>query len=120
MMKSRENAKNRFFRHISGIFSGKRIFLKNRSPPCFEHCRCAFLRKKSEKTNDEISRKCLKTGFSGIFGRKIFFFENRIPSLSGDCHFEPLCQKLEKTNEPIPRKAGNRRTNERTDEHWLI
>ena len=27
----------------------------------------ASLYKKSEKTNDEISRKCQKTGFSGIF-----------------------------------------------------
>ena len=36
-----------------------------------------FVEKKSEKTNDEISRKCQKTSFSGIFptfsaGKKYF------------------------------------------------
>ena len=64
--------------------------------------------KKLEKTNDKISRKCQKTGFP-------VFSENRAPSLFGHCHFASLCQKSEKTNEPIPRKAGNRRTNGRTD-----
>ena len=59
--------KNGNFRHISGILDRKKIFLQNRTRSYFEHCQYAFLCKKSEKTNDEISRKCQKTGFSGIF-----------------------------------------------------
>ena len=55
------------FRHISGIFGRKKIFLKNRTRPHFGHCYYASLSQKSDKTNDEISRKCQKTGFSGIF-----------------------------------------------------
>ena len=30
--------KNGDFRHISGIFGRKKIFLKNRTQSCFEHC----------------------------------------------------------------------------------
>ena len=57
---------------------------------------------------------------SGIFVPKKIFSENRAPSHFGDCHFASLCQKSAKTNEPISRKAGNRRTDERTNEHRLI
>ena len=57
---------------------------------------------------------------SGIFGRKKFFFENRAPSHFEHCHFAPLCQKSGKTNEPISRKAGNRRTNGRTNERTKV
>ena len=42
---------------ISGIFGS--AFLKNRTRPYFGHC---YLCKQSEKTNDEISRKCQKLG----------------------------------------------------------
>ena len=78
--------KNGDFRHISGIFSRKKVFLKNRTQPYLDiintHC-CAINQK---KTNDEISRKSLKTGFPRIFpaflaGKK---------SLFGHCHFAPL------------------------------
>ena len=48
------------------------------------------------------------------------FSENQASSHFGHCHFASLCKKSEKTNEPIPRKAGNGRTNGRTDEHRLI
>ena len=89
------------FRHISSIFGRKNFFSKS-DRLCFEHSYYASLCKKSEKTNDEISRKRQKTGFSGIF-----------PAFSAG-------KKSEKTNEQIPRKAGNRRTDGRTDEHRLI
>ena len=79
--------KNGDFRHISGIFGWKKVFLKNRSRSCFGHCYCAFLNKKSVKTNDEISRKHRKTEFSGIFGRKNTFLENRAPSYFRYSHF---------------------------------
>ena len=48
--------------------------------------------KKSEKTNDKISRKHQKTGFSGIM-QKNLIFENRAPS-----HFGHLrqCEKFHK------------------------
>ena len=59
--------KNGDFRHISGIFGRKKVFLKNRARPYFDYCYYAFLNKESVKTNDEILRKCQKTGFSGIF-----------------------------------------------------
>ena len=59
--------KNGDFRHISGIFGRKKVFLKNRARPYFDYCYYAFLNKESVKTNDEISKKCQKTGFSGIF-----------------------------------------------------
>ena len=69
--------KNGDFRHISGIFGRKKIFLKNRARPYFDYCYYAFLNKQSVKTIDEISRKCQKIGFSGIFpafsaGKKFF------------------------------------------------
>ena len=62
---------------ISGIFGRKKVFLKNRARPYFDYCYYAFLNKESVKTNDEILRKCQKTGFSGIFpvfsaGKKCF------------------------------------------------
>ena len=82
-----------------------------------------FVQKNQKKLMMKSRVNAQKPGFrhiSGIFGRKKIFFENRAPSLFGHCPFAPLCQKSEKTNEPIPRKAGNRRTNERTDEHGLI
>ena len=59
--------KNGHFQHISGIFCRKKTFLKNQTRPCFEHSEYETLCKKSEKTNDEISKKYQKTGFSGIF-----------------------------------------------------
>ena len=46
---------------------------------------------------------------------KICFFENRAPSHSRVYSHAPLCQKSENLNEPISRKAGNRRTDERTN-----
>ena len=99
---------NSDFRHISSIFGRKRIFLKNRTRPYASLC------KKSDKTNEEISRKCQKTGFFSIFpafsAGNEFFFENRAPSHFEYCHFASLCQKSEKTNELLSRKAGNRLT----------
>ena len=49
--------KNRFFRHISGIFGRKIFFFKNRAPSLFGHCHFGSLCQKSEKTNGSIPRK---------------------------------------------------------------
>ena len=49
--------KNRFFRHISGIFGRERSFFENRAPSHFGHYYFASLCQKSEKTNEPISRK---------------------------------------------------------------
>ena len=81
------------FPHISGIFGRKIFFLKNRT----RHCKYASLCRKSEKTCDEISRKCQKTGFSGIFpaisvGKLCFFFENRALSHFRYCNFASVCK----------------------------
>ena len=59
--------KNGDFQHISGIFSWKKVFLKNRTWPYFGHCYYAFLYKESVKTNDEISRKRQKPVFPAYF-----------------------------------------------------
>ena len=76
VQKSNEYVLKRDLRHISGIFGRKKVFLKNRTWPCFGHCCYAFLNKKSVKTDDEISNKRQKTSFSGIFGRKSTLIEN--------------------------------------------
>ena len=66
---------------ISGIFPafsvGKKFFLKITLGHALAIAITHFWTKKSIKTNDEISRKCQKTGFSGIFpafsaGKKCF------------------------------------------------
>ena len=61
--KSNENVLKRRF----PAFSAGKVFLKNRTRPCFGHCYYAFLNKKSVKTDDEISSKRQKTGFAGKF-----------------------------------------------------
>ena len=68
--------------------------------------------KKLMKSRENAKRK----RFSGIFpenARKSFL--NWAPSQFGHCHFASLCQNSEKNNEPILRKAGNRRTDGRTN-----
>ena len=105
-----------YFRH----FRPKKNFLKNRILSCFEHYYYASLCKKSEKTNDKISRKCQKIGFSSIFSAfpaKNFFFENRAPSHFGHCHFASLCENQKKLMSRTQEKlVTDRRTNERTNE----
>ena len=115
--KSDENLQKRRFPAFS---PGKELFSKFGLGHVLSIANTHLCAKKIEETNDEISRKCQKTGFSGIFpafsaGKKMFF-ENWAPSHLGHCHFASLCQKSEKTNEPISRKAGNRRTDGRTNE----
>ena len=58
--------KNGNFRYIYGIFDRKKKFSKIGLGHVLSNPNTS-LSKKSEKTNDEISRKCPKTGFSGIF-----------------------------------------------------
>ena len=59
---------------ISGIFqafsAGKEFFSKIGLDHVLSIASAHLYEKKSEKTNDEISRKCQKTSFSGIFGQK--------------------------------------------------
>ena len=59
--------KNGDFRHISGIFGRKKNFSKIRLGHILDIINTLLCAKKLEKTSDEISRKCPKTGFSGIF-----------------------------------------------------
>ena len=78
MKESRENVKKTGFPAYFWYFRPEKVFLKNRTPPCFGHCYYAFLNKQSVKTNEEILRKCQKNGFSGIFpafsaGNEFFF-----------------------------------------------
>ena len=90
--KSDENLQKRRFPAYFRHFRPEKIFLKNRTRSCFEHCYGASLSKKSEKTNDEISRECQKIGFSGIFGRKNMFYENRAPAHFRYCHLASVCK----------------------------
>ena len=88
--------KNSNFRHISGIFGQKKVYLTNWTWPYFGHCYYAFLNKESVKTNDEILRKCQKTGFPAYFRYfrpEKFFFRK-----SGSVTFWrlPLCILLPK------------------------
>ena len=69
MMKSRENVKKpvfpAYFRHFP---PEKYVSRKSDSTMLWAFLIPSYLcEKKSEKTNDEISRKCQKTGFSSIF-----------------------------------------------------
>ena len=84
--------KNGDFLHISGIFDWKRIFLKNVLSIANAH----LYGKKSEKTNNQISRKCQKTGFSSIFlsflaGNEFF------PKIAGSLTFWtlPFCNSVQ-------------------------
>ena len=108
----------------NSILKPKKIFWKKLFSPAFRGCCPLHLHKKSEKSNEAILHKVQKTLFIGCFlpkfAQKNFFLKNRAPSHFGHYHFASLCKKSEKTNEPIPRKAGNRRTNERTNGQRLI
>ena len=86
----------------------------------------ASLCKKSEKTDDEISRKCQKTGFSGIFpafsAGKIYFLEIRLRHFLGItilhlCAKNLMSQSREKL---VTDERTDERTNERTDERTNI
>ena len=48
---SRKCPKNRFFRHISGIFGRKKIFFENPAPSLFEYHHFASLCKKLETSD---------------------------------------------------------------------
>ena len=64
---------------IYGIFGRKKIFSKIGLGHILGIIYTHLCAKKSEKTNDEISRKCQKTGFSGIFpAGKICFSKIRL------------------------------------------
>ena len=110
--------KNNDFWNISGILGQKRIFLKNWTWPCFVY---ASLCKKSEKTNDEISRKCPKTGFSGIFpafsAGKNFFLKIGLRHILGITILHLCAKNQEKLMSQSREKLVR---NERTDGQRLI
>mgnify|MGYP007015776684 CR=1 FL=1 len=112
-----QNTKIRFLRRI-------RIIREKPLQPFFRESCPPSLYKKSEKREWQDFAQSPKNPIFRQFLAQIcpnkFFLKNRAPSRSGHCHFASLCKKSEKTNEPILRKAGNRRTNERTDGHGLI
>ena len=64
---------------ISGIlpafWAGKEFFSKIGLGHVLSTANAHLYGKKSEKTNDEKSRKCPKTGFPGIFGQKKSFYK---------------------------------------------
>ena len=120
------NGRKPIFRAQFGPFSDqtgpKNFFFKNKVPPHFKFYNITSLCKKSEKINEAISRKAQKPLFWAHFGPisdpigpTKFFIKNRALSHLRVYHFAPLCKKSEKTNEPILRKAGNRRTDGRTN-----
>ena len=63
--------RNGDFRHISGIFpafsAGKKSFSKIGLSHILDIANTRLCVKNQKKTNDEISRKCPKTGISSIF-----------------------------------------------------
>ena len=110
---------------ISGIFpafsAGKKFFSKIGLAHIIRIISTYLCAKNQKKLMKESRENVKKPGFPAenigktFFPGKKFFSGNRAPSHFGDCHFASLCQKLAKTNEPISRKAGNRRTDGRTD-----
>ena len=102
------------YKAIKSILGRKKIFGENSFQPLFTYDGTLVSFKKSEKTNDTISRKSQKASFLGHFWPKKFFSENRSPSHSRVHGYSSLCKKSKKTNDPISRKAGNERTNGRT------
>ena len=76
-------------------------------------------RKLMMKSRENAKKPVFPTYFRDFRPEK-YVFQKSARSHFRHCHFAPLYQKSEKTNEPIPRKAGNRRTNERTDGQRLI
>ena len=70
MIKSRENAKKRFFRHISGIFGRKNTFFENRTPSHFGHYHfCVSVQNfmKKYQVQPEIFKKYCFSGENWLF-----------------------------------------------------
>ena len=110
--------KNSDFRQISGISAGKKISQKSDSAIFWALFIRIFVQKNQKKLMMKSRENAKKPVFPAYFQHFLpenTFFKNRAPSHFGHCHFASLCQKSEKTNEPISRKAGNRRTDGRTD-----
>ena len=93
----------------------KNIFQENLEPCPLPLC------KKSEKTNDKISRKCQKTGFSGTFpafsAKKKFFSKIGLRHILGIAILH-LCAKNQKKlmSQSREKLLTDGRTDERTDE----
>ena len=107
--KSNENLQKRRFPAYIRYFLPEKFFSK------IGHFNTHLCAKNQEKLMMKSRENAKKPVFPAFLVGKIFFPENRAPSHFGYCHFASLCHKSEKTNEPILRKAGNRRTDERTD-----
>ena len=62
-----------FFGPFPVLAAGKKIFIKNRAPSHFGHCHSASLCKKSEKTNEPITRKACNRRTDGRNGQRLIY-----------------------------------------------
>ena len=119
MIKSRENPKKPHFWAILGQNWSKNIFFKNRAPSHLRVYGYPSLCKKSEKTNQPVSRKphnqrtkewirgnspCFYA-FLGLNLTKKFFFKNWTAPYCRIYVSPSFCKKSEKTNDKISRKS---------------
>ena len=72
------------------------------------------------KSRENAKKPVFPAYFRHFRPEKNFFLKIGLRHILGIAILHHCAKKLEKTNEPIPRKAGNRRTDERTNEHGLI
>ena len=110
----------------SGIFpvfsAGKKFFSKIGLGHVLSIANTHLCAKNQKKLMMKSRKNAQKTSFPAYFRYfrlKNRFFKNRARSHFRNCRFASVCQKSEKINESISRKAGNRRTDERMDEHRL-
>ena len=116
--------KNGDFRHISGISGRKRIFSKIGLGHVLSianaHLNGKNQKKLMMKSRENAKKPVFPAYFRHFRPEMNFFSGNQAQSHFGHYHFAALCQKSGKTNEPISRKAGNERTNGRTDERTTV
>ena len=125
--KSEQNLQNGDFRHISGIFGRKKIFLKNRGPIAILWALLIgiFLQKIRKKLMMKSRENVKKTGFSGIFpvfsaGKK-FFPEIGLRHILGTAILH-LCAKNQKKlmTQSREKLVTDARTDGRTNGQRLI
>ena len=111
--------KNRFFRHISGIFGRKKIFFENRNPSHFGHYHFASVCKISWKNIKHSSRYSrftvfpAKIGCSGDFKKvpasKTSFLTIKTCSIVGVVINNVFVWKTTKYEEKNPNRIGKKR-----------
>ena len=72
------------------------------------------------KSQENDAKKLVFRAYFRHFRREIFFSKIGLRHILGIAILHLCAKKTEESNESISRKAGNRRTDERTDEHGLI